>query len=128
MKPESLRFAKTHEWVSVDGNVATVGISDFAVQLLTDVVFLDLPRVGRTVRQSETIGEIESVKAVSDLYSPVSGEVIEVNSGLPDNLALLTENPFGDAWMVKIRMTEPGQVDGLMDFAAYKQHCEHEAH
>ena len=128
MTPESLRFAKTHEWVASDGAVATIGISDFAVRLLTDIVFLELPRVGRTVRQSATIGEIESVKAVSDLYAPVDGEVIEVNTSLPDNLALLSESPFDKAWIARIRLSNPEQVEQLMDYAAYKLHCEKDGH
>ncbi len=128
MKPESLRFAKTHEWVDSDGAIATIGISDFAVRLLTDIVFLELPRVGRTVRQSATIGEIESVKAVSDLYAPVDGEVIEVNTSLPDNLALLSDSPFEKAWIARIRLSNPEQAEQLMDYAAYQAHCEKDGH
>jgi glycine cleavage system H protein len=128
MTPETLRFASTHEWVSIDGPVATIGISDFAVRLLTDIVFLELPKVGRKVKQGESIGEIESVKAVSDLYAPVDGEVIEVNSALPDNLALLTDSPFEKAWIARIRMSLPEQPGKLMDYRAYSQHCEQEGH
>ncbi|MCA9034342.1 MAG: glycine cleavage system protein GcvH [Planctomycetaceae bacterium] len=128
MKPEDLHFAKTHEWVAVEGDVATIGITDFAVKLLTDIVFMELPSVGKSVSQSQTMGEIESVKAVSDLYAPVSGEVIEVNSDLPDNLALLSDSPFERAWIAKIRMSSPAEVASLMNRAAYVQHCESEGH
>lgn len=128
MNPQALRFAKTHEWVAVEGGVAVIGITDFAVKLLTDIVFMELPKVGKAVRQSDSIGEIESVKAVSDLYAPVDGEIIEVNTSLPDNLALLSDSPFEKAWIAKIRMSGPDQVTQLMDFAAYQQHCQAEGH
>lgn len=128
MDPQALRFAKTHEWVAVDGEVAVIGISDFAVRLLTDIVFMELPKVGKIVRQADSIGEIESVKAVSDLYAPVDGEIIEVNTSLPDNLALLSESPFDNAWIARIRMSLPEQVTQLMDYAAYQQHCQAEGH
>lgn len=128
MNPQELRYAKTHEWVATNGDVAVIGISDFAVKLLTDIVFLELPKVGRAVRQAESIGEIESVKAVSDLYAPLDGEIIEVNTGLPDNLALLSDSPFDKAWIAKIRMSSPQQTDQLLDSAAYLKHCQAEAH
>lgn len=128
MNPETLRFAKTHEWVAVDGDIATVGISDFAVQLLTDIVFLSLPSKGRSYSPGESMGEIESVKAVSDVYAPVHGEVIAVNEELPDNLSLLTDSPFDKAWIVRIRMSDPRQVDSLMNLAAYRTHCESTGH
>ncbi len=128
MNPENLRFTKTHEWVSVEGETATIGISDFAVKLLTDIVYLDLPKVGRSVRQSESVGEIESVKAVSDLYAPVDGQVTEVNAGLPDSLALLTESPYEKAWIARIRMSKPEQVQQLLSHADYLKHCEEAGH
>lgn len=120
MDPESLRYAKTHEWVAVEGDVATLGISDFAVKLLTDVVYLALPAVGRNVTRGESLGEIESVKAVSDIYAPVSGEIIEVNTGLPDNLMLLNQSPFDKAWIAKIRMADQSQLEDLMSYSAYQ--------
>lgn len=128
MKPESLRFAKSHEWVAVDGDVATIGISDFAVKLLTDIVFLALPAVGKKFSPGESMGEIESVKAVSDVYAPVRGEVIAVNESLPDNLTLLNDSPFEKAWVAKIKMADPSQVNQLMDYADYKTHCEGGGH
>ena len=128
MKPESLRFAKSHEWVAVEGDIATIGISDFAVKLLTDIVFLALPAVGKKFSPGESMGEIESVKAVSDVYAPVRGEVIAVNEGLPDNLTLLNDSPFEKAWVAKIKMADPSQVNQLMDYADYKKHCESGGH
>jgi glycine cleavage system H protein len=126
--PSTLRFARTHEWVHVDGDIATVGISEFAVKELTDLVYIDLPRVGRALKPGETFGEVESVKAVSDLYAPVAGEVIEVNETLPDNLQLLSEDPFGRGWIARIRLSALASLDHLMDQAAYQQHCQDEAH
>ncbi|MCA9064056.1 MAG: glycine cleavage system protein GcvH [Planctomycetaceae bacterium] len=128
MDPQNLRFAKTHEWVSVEGDVATIGISDFAVKLLTDIVFLELPSVGTDVQQAETIGEIESVKAVSDLYAPVSGTIVEVNESLPDDLSQLSDSPFDAAWIARIRMNSPDQVDGLLNYSDYQAHCESGGH
>ena len=101
MKPEELKYAKTHEWVAVDGDIAIIGITDFAVHLLTDIVYLSLPTVGKKFAPGESMGEIESVKAVSDIYAPVRGEIIEVNQLLPDNLALLSDSPFDKAWIAK---------------------------
>lgn len=128
MNPEQLRFAKTHEWVAVEGDVATVGISDFAVKLLTDIVFLALPAIGKNFSPGESMGEIESVKAVSDVYAPLSGEIIEVNEKLPDNLGLLNDSPFEKAWIVKIRFSKPEQLDPLMSYPDYKKHCESDGH
>jgi glycine cleavage system H protein len=122
------RFAKTHEWVAVDGDVATIGITDFAVKLLSDLVFVDLPKVGKKVAQGESFGEIESVKHVSDLYSPVTGTVTEVNTPLADNLEWLQQDPHAKAWMIKVKMANPAEVDGLLDAAAYAAHCENETH
>ncbi len=130
MKPEELRYAKTHEWVHVpqeDGNrLATVGISAFAVEALTDLVFLELPEVGKRVQQGDTLGEVESVKAVSDFYSPVAGEVVEVNSELPDDLEQLGEDPYGRGWIAKIRLSDESALDALMDHAAYGALCAEE--
>ena len=111
--PDKLLYAKTHEWVSVDatgakpagGRVATVGISAFAVEALTDLVYIELPKVGRQVKHGESFGEIESVKAVSDLYSPVDGEIVAVNDALTGHLETLNADPYGQGWIVKIRMS-----------------------
>ncbi len=123
MDPSELKYARTHEWVHPDGDVVTVGISDFAVKELTDLVYIDLPTVGTTVEQGETLGEVESVKAVSDLYAPVAGEVVEVNESLPDNLQLLSDDPYGQGWIVKLRLADGQNLDHLMDYAAYQKHC-----
>lgn len=133
MKPEDLRFAKTHEWVSVEpgsagAKLATVGISAFAVEALTDLVFMQLPEVGRKVKAGEPFGEIESVKAVSDLYSPIDGEIVEVNSALPNKLATLNSDPYGAGWLVKIRLQDEGALKNLMNYAEYKKLCEEESH
>ncbi len=127
MDLESLKYAKTHEWVAVDGDIATIGITDFAVTALTDLVYVDLPAAGTQLTAGETFGEVESVKAVSDLYAPVTGEVVEVNDGLPDDLDALSEDAFGRGWMVKVRISG-GDLDSLLDRAGYLQHGEPDSH
>jgi glycine cleavage system H protein len=130
VQPKDLLFAKTHEWVHVetkDGQkIATVGISHFAVESLTDLVFLELPEVGRQVTAGETLGEIESVKAVSDLYSPVSGEVVEVNTALPDDLARFQDDPYGTAWIARIRIADEAGLKQLLDYKSYEKQCAEE--
>ncbi|WP_153559187.1 glycine cleavage system protein GcvH [Roseimaritima sediminicola] len=127
MKPEDLRYAESHEWVHVseqDGQqVATVGISAFAIEQLNDLVYMDLPEAGRTLKAGEEFGEVESVKAVSPLYSPVSGEIVEVNSQLPDNLEWLNEDPYQKGWILKVRMSGDEGLDQLLDHAAYQKQC-----
>jgi glycine cleavage system H protein len=120
MVPADLRYTKDHEWVKLDGDVATVGVTDFAANQLGDVVFVDLPDVGRVVDQFATFGVVESVKAVSDLYAPVSGEVVEVNGDLGSKPELVNSDPFGAGWMIKVRVAEAGQVGELLDGAAYQ--------
>ena len=124
MDPANLKFTKTHEWVAVDGDVATMGISDFAVKELTDVVHLEPPQAGKTVSQGDEIGEIESVKAVSDLYAPIDGEIIEANDALAGDLSALSDDPYGKGWICKLRIGDPSQLDGLMDYKAYQGHVE----
>ena len=126
--PENLKYTKTHEWVAIEGDTAAIGISDFAVHLLSDLVYADLPAIGKKTKQGEPFGEVESVKAVSDLYAPVSGEVIARNDALPDNLDLLTKDPFGEGWMVKVRIADASELSKLLDYAAYKAHCDAEKH
>ena len=128
MDRSQLKYAKTHEWVAVENGVATVGISDFAVKLLSDLVYIDLPAKGKRVEAGETLGEVESVKAVSDIYAPVSGEVVEVNTALADHLERLTTDSFGEGWMVRLKLSEPAQLAQLMDDAAYQAHCAAEQH
>ncbi len=125
-RPTDRKYTPSHEWCKIDGTTATIGITDYAVSHLSDLVFLDLPAKGRKVTADESFGQIESVKAVSDLFAPVSGEVIEVNSGLPDNLELLTQDPWAKAWMIKVKVT--GQSKQLMDAGSYQKHVEAEAH
>lgn len=133
MKPEQLRFAKTHEWVYVEPNSqgqksATLGVSSFAVEALTDLVFMQLPEIGRQVKAGESIGEIESVKAVSDVYSPVSGKVVETNTALTNHLETLSADPYGAGWMVKLQLDDPSQIDALLDYAAYQAQCAEDGH
>jgi glycine cleavage system H protein len=128
MDPKNLRFAQTHEWVSLDGKTATIGISEFAVKELTDLVFIQLPEVGRQLEAGDTFGEVESVKAVSDLYAPLSGSVAEVNSRLINDLAPLSDDPFGAGWIMKLTVTDPAQAQGLMTYEAYQQFCASQAH
>jgi len=130
VNPEELLYDETHEWVYVSeeggAKVATIGISAFAVEQLTDLVFMELPEVGREVRAGEEFGEVESVKAVSPLCSPVGGEVIEVNKDLPAKLEALNEDPYGVGWIAKIKITDEGSLSKLMDYAAYQDQCAEE--
>ena len=128
MKPENLKYAKTHEWVAVDGDVATVGISAFAVEALTDLVFIELPKVGAKVAAEQPFCEVESVKAVSDVYAPVAGEVIEANQTLPDRLEILSSDPYGEGWIAKIRISDDSNLSKLMDYKAYQKQCAEEGH
>jgi len=133
VNPEQLLYAETHEWVDVatDGTgakVATVGLSAFAVEALTDLVFIELPELGRQVTAGESFGEIESVKAVSDIYSPVSGEVVAVNDALTANLQQLAEDPFGKGWIVKIKIADESSLSKLVDHATYQKQCAEEDH
>ena len=124
MRPNDRKFLKSHEWCKIENGVATIGITDYAVSHLSDLVFLDLPKKGASVTIGESFGEIESVKAVSSLYSPVSGEVIAVNKELPDHLEWLGEGPFTKAWMLKVKVT--AESPDLMNTAAYDAHCKAE--
>ena len=121
MVPADLRYTKDHEWVRVDGDTATIGVTDFAAGQLGDVVFVDLPAAGKAVEQFATFGVVESVKAVSDLYAPVSGEVVEVNGELGGNPELVNSDPFGAGWMIKVKLGDAGQVEELLDAAGYEK-------
>jgi glycine cleavage system H protein len=121
MVPADLRYTKDHEWVRVEGDTATIGVTEFAAHELGDVVFVDLPAVGKSVDQSATFGVVESVKAVSDLYAPVTGEVVEVNGDLAGAPELVNSDPFGAGWMIKVRIADDAQVSGLLDASAYEQ-------
>ena len=128
MDLSSLKFSKTHEWVKVDGTVATIGISDFAVKALTDLVYIDLPHVGRTLRANETFGVVESVKAASDLYSPVSGKVVAVNDKLANDLSKLSDDAFGAGWLIKVELANPAELSSMLDLGEYTDQCAREAH
>ncbi len=121
MVPTDLRYTKDHEWVRVEGDRATVGVTDFAAHQLGDVVFVDLPAVGRAVEQFATFGVVESVKAVSDLFAPLGGDVVEVNPKLAEHPELVNSDPFGDGWMIQLRLADAGQAAALLEPAAYEQ-------
>jgi glycine cleavage system H protein len=127
MYPEELRYSKDHEWIRVDGDRGRIGITDYAQDQLGDVVFLELPEVGRTLAPGEQFGTVESVKAVSELYSPVAGEVVEVNTELTSKPELINEDAHGEAWMIVVRITDPNAVNALMDARAYQDLLESEA-
>jgi glycine cleavage system H protein len=132
LSPDQLRFAPTHEWVSLDKSsgetIATIGISSYAVEALNDQVFIQLPDAGRKVAAGDSICEIESVKAVSDIYSPVAGEVVEVNSPLSDKLETLSTDSYDQGWLVKLKVSDEAGLEKLMDYAAYQAMLSEEAH
>ncbi len=119
--PENLKYSNDHEWLKMDGEFAYVGITAYAANELGDIVFLDITSVGETLDQNEVFGTIEAVKTVSDLMLPVAGEVVEFNEALEANPALVNSDPYGEGWIVKVKVSEPSQVDGLLDAAAYQQ-------
>ena len=119
--PDDLHYSKDHEWVRVDGNVAIVGITDYAQDSLGDVVYVELPKVGDDFAANESFGSVESVKAVSEVFSPGSGEVVGTNEALADTPEKVNQDPYGDGWMVKVKLSDPSEVDSLMDATAYKK-------
>ena len=118
--PDDLRYHPEHDWVRIDGDVATLGITWFAQDALGEVVFFDPPEVGSTVTKDESYAEVESVKAVSDVIAPMSGEIVEVNTALGDNPEAINEDPYGEGWMVRVRLTDPSERDALMDAKSYE--------
>ncbi len=124
MYPEKYRYSKEHEWISVDGDIATIGITDHAQKELGDIVYVDLPQPGDSVAATKTMGSVESVKAVSDIYSPITGEVTEVNEVLADSPEKVNEDAHGDAWMVKVKMSKPEEINDLMSAADYQSYIE----
>ncbi len=118
--PGDLKYTNTHEWVRIEGDVATVGITDFAQSELGDIVYVDLPTPGRVLSAGDSVGSVESVKTVSDIYAPVAGEVVAVNDSLGARSELLNSNPYGDGWMVKIRLSSPADADALLDATTYQ--------
>jgi len=130
--PEQLLYAKTHEWVYVETDssgvkTAVIGLSAFAIEALTDLVYIDLPEVGRQVAAGDSFGEIESVKAVSDLYCPIDGEIVEVNTAIADRLETLSDDPYQAGWFIKLRITDESGLAGLADHTAYQKQCAAEA-
>jgi len=120
--PAELKYTSDHEWVKVEGDLATVGITDYAQGELGDVVFVELPELGMEVSKGESFGTIEAVKAVADLFSPLSGEVMDINESLEDAPETVNKSPFGDGWMVKIKISDTSELDGMMNADAYKEH------
>ena len=125
---KTLKYAKSDEWLALEGDVATIGITDFAVKALTDLVYIDLPPVGKKLKAGEPFGVVESVKAASDMYSPVTGEVIESNTTLADDLGRLSDDPFGTGWLIKVKVADRNLSPALMDRAAYEKHWASRAH
>jgi glycine cleavage system H protein len=124
--PKELRYSREHEWVAVEENIATIGITDYAQEQLGDVVYVELPAVGTPVKKDEAFGVVESVKAVSDIYAPVSGTITEVNGSLPESPETVNENPYGAAWMIRVEMSDSRELDDLMTAAQYKKFVEEE--
>ncbi len=119
--PQGYKFTRTHEWVKVDGDVATIGVTEFAQSELGDITYLELPSAGTALRQSEPFGVVESVKAASDVYAPISGEVIEENNAAIDAPEIVNSSPFNDAWLIKVRIEDTSQLDNLLDAEAYEK-------
>lgn len=122
--PDDLKYTENDEWVRVEGDTATIGITDYAQEQLNDLVYVELKDVGETIAAGETVGEVESVKAASDVYSPVAGEIIEINEELEDDPEIVNTDPYGKGWMVKLKVTDDAGLSGLMDAAAYKARIE----
>jgi glycine cleavage system H protein len=127
MYPEGLRYSKEHEWIKIDGDRGTIGITDYAQQQLGDVVYVELPEVGATFSINDVFGSIESVKAVSELFCPVSGEVLEVNQETADSPETVNQDPQGKAWLIVIRVTDPSEVEALMSASDYQKYVEEAA-
>jgi glycine cleavage system H protein len=118
------KYHEEHEWVRVEGDEGVIGVSDYAQEQLSDVVYVELPEVGDSFAQGEVLAVIESVKAASDVFMPISGEILEINEALEDSPELVNQDPFGEAWLVRINITDPGELDSLMDAAAYQSFVE----
>ncbi len=127
-QPSDRKYTKDHEWIKIDGQAALVGITDYAQSSLGDIVYVELPKAGAQVTQGKPMGVVESVKAVSDIYAPVSGTVVEVNSAVEDDPAKVNAQPFGDGWLVKIQLSDAGQAAQLLDASAYDEVVKAESH
>ena len=124
MNPDDLKYSKEHEWVRTDGNIAEIGVTDFAQDSLGDVVFVDLPDIGTVIGQYDKFGEIESVKAVSDLHSPIGGKIVATNPGAIENPETINTDPYGSGWLIKVEVSDPAQLDALMDSETYESTLE----
>jgi glycine cleavage system H protein len=122
--PKELRYSEEHEWAAVDENIATIGITDYAQEQLGDIVYIELPETGTEVTKGDKFGVVESVKAVSDIYSPVTGTVVAINTGLPNTPETVNEEPYGDGWMIRVEMSDPEELDDLMTAAEYEKFIE----
>lgn len=127
MYPADYRYTKDHEWIRIEGSLGTIGITDYAQHELGDVVFVELPKVGARIKSGESFGSVESVKAVSDIFSPVSGEIAEINSALADAPEKINHDPHGAAWLVRIKLDDPKEVSALMDAKAYQTYVDEKA-
>ncbi len=121
MVPKDLKYSEEHEWARVEDDIVTVGLTDYAQKELGDIVFVELPNEGETLVQAEPFGTVEAVKAVSEIFAPVSGEVVKVNDILDDTPQVINQDPYGDGWLVKVRMSDPGELEHLLDPAQYKE-------
>ncbi len=128
MDPQTLRYAKTHEWAHLEGNICTVGLTQYAVEQLTDIIYIEMPEVGDPVAPGDSFGEIESVKSVNDLYSPVSGDVTQVNEKLETDPTIISQDPYGKGWIVKIKVEKGTTLDHLMTLEEYKKQIATEEH
>ncbi|MBI4632100.1 MAG: glycine cleavage system protein GcvH [Chloroflexi bacterium] len=126
--PTDLKYTKNDEWVKVNGDAATAGLTFYAQEQLSDIVFVELPSVGATLKQGETFASVESVKAASDVYMPIGGEITEINESLSDRPELVNQDPYGKAWMIKFKIANASELSGLMDAAAYEKYCAERAH
>ena len=124
----NLKYSKTHEWIRVEDDIAVIGITDHAQSELGDITYLDLPEAGRILQHDAQFGEVESVKAVSELFSPVSGEVVETNTGIADSTEVVNEDPFGKGWLIKVRLANPSELAELMDAADYQKFADEGGH
>lgn len=124
--PQDIMFSQTHEWIKKEGDIVIVGITEFAVQQLSDLIYIDLPKVGELIKAGEPLGEVESVKAVSDINAPVSGEVVEINNSVTSNLDLITKEPYGAGWLIKIKLSDQSELKKLLSADDYDNLCKTE--
>jgi len=128
MVPKNLRFAETHEWASIEGDICTIGITKFAVDQLTDLVFIEMKKAGKTVAVKEAVGQVESVKSVNDIYAPVAGEIVAKNEAIEKDTAIVTADPYGKGWMVKIKMSSKADFDKLLTPEQYEKQIASQGH